>query len=94
MINKIAFTGVQKPVREFMTAAAHEFVPAGKIYSKSEREAAEMAQKSVKESIQDINAIYFNHRGLNTPAVAQEVTVLDAAKSYAASHGLPVDNLK
>ena len=73
MINNVTFTGIQK----FMTEAAHEYLPAGKIFNKAELEAAEKAAKAVTENLsEEAKALadaakkakevpFFNHRGNN-----------------------------
>ena len=99
MINNVTFTGVQK----FMTEAAHEYLPTGKIFNKTEIEAAEKAAKEVaanlSEEAKELAEVakkasevpFFNHRGNNIidNSVAQ-LQDAAAAESYARSHGIEV----
>ena len=101
MINNVTFTGMQR----FMTAAAHEYLPIGKIFNKAELEAAEKASREAAENIsEEAKALaeaakkakeveFFNHRGNNNIIDDDLVAKLQgeaAAKSYARSHGVQV----
>lgn len=99
MINNVTFTGINKQLQEFMTAAAHEYIPAGKIFNKEEvkaatkasEEAAEALTKALKEGSE---VPFFNHRSedtINNAAIAK-LQDLEAAESYAKSHGVKVDD--
>lgn len=93
MINSITFTGASKQVQQFMTAAAHEYLPAGKIFNKAEAEVAEEAAKAAAKAANEAAEVpFFNHRGDNvidnTVAKLQDA---EAAKSYAQSHGVQVE---
>lgn len=99
MINNVTFTGMQR----FMTAAAHEYLPTGKIFNKAELEAAEKAAREAAENLsEEAKALaeaakkakeveFFNHRGNNIidNSVAQ-LQDAAAAESYARSHGIEV----
>jgi hypothetical protein len=92
MINNVTFTGAQKQVQQFMTNAAHEFLPTGKIFDKAEIAAANEAAKAAKAAADELAEVpFFNHRGNNV--VDDSVAKLQdaaAAKSYAKSHGIQV----
>ena len=100
MINNVTFTGMQR----FMTAAAHEYLPTGKIFNKAELEAAEKASREAAENIsEEAKALaeaakkakeveFFNHRGNNIidDELVAKLQGEAAAKSYARSHGVHV----
>ena len=92
MINNVTFTGgVHKQVQDFMTTAAHEYLPAGKIFNKSEVAFVEEAVKTAKAAAVADEVEFFNHRGNNV--IDETVTQLQdlaAARSYAQSHGVQV----
>ena len=95
MINNVTFTGVNKQVQEFMTEAAHKYVPTSKIFNKAEvkatTEASENAAKALEKALQDASeAPFFNHRSndLMNDTTISKLQDLEAAKSYAKSHGI------
>lgn len=85
MVNNVTFTGMQK----FMTAAAHEYLPTGKIFDKAEVKVAEKAAEEATKLLEDTSAAqFFNHRGNNViDTAAAKLQELEAAKSYVKSHG-------
>lgn len=88
MVNNVTFTGVQKHVQEFMTAAAHEYMPTSKIFNKAEIEIAEEAAKLAAKA-EEVS--FFNHRGNNiVDATVAQLQDLEAARSYARSHGIQI----
>ena len=88
MINNVTFTGMQK----FMTAAAHEYLPTGKIFDNAEAKVVEKAAEEAAKLLNDTSAAeFFNHRGNNViNTAAAELQDLEAARSYARSHGVHV----
>lgn len=88
MINNVTFTGMQK----FMTAAAHEYLPTGKIFDNAEAKVVEKAAEEAAKLLNDTSAAeFFNHRGNNViDNAAAQLQDLAAAQSYARSHGVHV----
>lgn len=88
MVNNVTFTGMQK----FMTAAAHEYLPVGKIFDKAEAKVAEKAAEEAAKLLDNTSAAeFFNHRGNNViDNAAAQLQDLAAAQSYARSHGVHI----
>lgn len=92
MVNNVTFTGVQKHVQDFMTAAAHEYMPTGKIFNKAEAKVAEeAAEAAAKVAAKAEEVPFFNHRGNNIiDTTVAQLQDLEAAQSYARSHGVQI----
>lgn len=92
MISNVTFTGVQKQIRTFMSEAAHEYMPVGKIFDKAEAAATEkLAKVSVKADEIVTEVPFFNHRGDNViDETVAKLHDLEAANSYARSHGVHI----
>ncbi|MBQ8668216.1 hypothetical protein IJ472_00435 [bacterium] len=94
MINNVTFTGVQKQIQQFMSDAAHEYMSTGKVFSPAERAVAEEISAQAAKSSEAVEVPFFNHRGdvNNNPTanVVAKLQDLEAAKSYARSHGVHI----
>lgn len=103
MINKIAFTGREdmvarraKSAAEIAVDKAHEYVGAGKIYSKSEIAKAKEVAHAAEAQLEKINkptrtayASPFATTGATTNGAKLDVNDY----SYAVSHGAPSDRV-